>query len=231
MAFATGLGTSGRRHAGARTCASTLLSISSRHSASLLPIGICYSERVRGLTVASIVLVSWGCSPQPGDDCADPESIILLSDSCGTMPGSAQCVLQCTRGPGCDGDGFYWVYGDGYPTYYWCGCDGVTHESNIDFGGPPNTRWQWFGSCEDPCFDVGRDNGQWVWGPDYHRAAPVAPQCEQCRDAYPVDFACLGADGLSRPRVCCDCTHAMRDAGGACVDTELRIEISSTCCP
>ena len=162
-----------------------------------------------------------GCAqPSAGDSCSPGTALFDPGPPSGR-------IFYCTGPMGCEGDAeFHWELGLG-PTIQWCGCDGRTQSSDADFGQPPHTRWRWVGSCEDPCQDVFYLDG-WSWSGFV--GWPVAPQCEECRDAVERAGACIGPDGLSRPEQCCDCSSAIPMPGGACVDAYLGIEISSACC-
>lgn len=144
---------------------------------------------------------------------------------------SSHCGLSCIGPPGCEGDvEFHWTIASEM-TRVWCGCDGVTHTSGLDWGSYPDTRWRWYGSCEEPCAEVGFNGSYWSYRPEFHDDLPIAPQCEQCRDAVRGERGCEDAEGRLMPIECCDCTRAIRDAEGACVHAEHGYEVAAFCCP
>lgn len=191
-------------------------------------------QRVVGLALS--VWMVLGCRPEAveGEPCSegDPPHLTCRVDVPDCIL-TARLVLDCGAPPGCAGDEpFTWrMSGGGNRT--WCGCDGVTRSSDYsrsDYGSIPTTRWQHFGSCTEPCEEVGWYGGEWVWRPDAWRETPVAEECADCRDAMLVESRCVdGPSGRLRPRECCDCASAAL-VDGVCIDEVEGYEIASSCC-
>jgi hypothetical protein len=182
-----------------------------------------------------LILAACG-PPAEGEPCA-PGSPLVYDD---TRPSYGVSYLpytiwHCTGPAGCEGaPDFQWTsWRYGYYTY--CGCDGTTRSSNLDFGSPPNVRWRFYGSCEEPCADVGLDprRGRFVWSPGGHRLTPIAPQCEDCTRAVGMndEGACVDEDDAMMPRVCCDCSTAQVGATGACAHRDFGFAMPAFCCP
>lgn len=142
--------------------------------------------------------------------------------------------MTCAGPPGCEGEAtFRWVIHREETFTHWCGCDGVTHGPAADWGSLPNTRWRFYGYCDDPCAEV----EYWAaegWRTTWLGLSPVAPECTACADASlegPFPFRCVRPDGFSLPSRCCDCEGATLAADGRCVwDVDPALELASFCC-
>lgn len=118
----------------------------------------------------------------------------------------SDCAIACTGPAGCDGAvEFEWRL-DAVTDVpiEWCGCDGRTYRNDIypiegsfegDFFTQPTTRWQWYGSCEDPCWGL---RGELFLG-----RYPPHPRCHACEGATEVDGRCRAPDGFAVADACC----------------------------
>ena len=98
-----------------------------------------------------------------------------------------------------------------------------------------STRWQWWGTCEDPCFGVSLGSDGWGWLPEAFFGAgggdtPVAPQCTRCIGAVVAGEECVGADGAPVSLDCCtQCANATATSTG-CVDSVAGTALPPHCC-
>jgi hypothetical protein len=194
------------------------------------------------------LLFALGCTddPMPGDPCDPDDPPIFFDGSSEPLPSFCQgtidmipaprpCSLICTGPAGCGEDiVFRWKVepeeahgpsGTFSLGLEWCGCDGQTARSHFH---EPTGRWQWFGTCEDPCDHVIRFGSEWLWyvGPGFE---PVNPACAECSRASLVDGQCRSPEGLHISDDCCRC-YVDPDNPGRCIACGEGIEVSAMCC-
>lgn len=163
------------------------------------------------LLIGSFALAACGNLPRDGEPCrpgdgffARPRNMCMPTAS-GSGYEASDCAISCTGPSGCEGPvEFRWsVEAVSDRPIVWCGCDGRTHSNDLypvngeegDFFTEPTTRWQWYGSCEDPCREL---RGE-LWLGRY----PPHPRCHDCDGAEEVDGRCRASDGFAVADTCC----------------------------
>jgi hypothetical protein len=192
-----------------------------------------------------LLVFELACSdPEPGDPCepGSPAISFGLEDDrpsfCGPQvidmlvlaDTTAPCRLFCAGPAGCSGEAdFHWKVVPYEPNYApgseWCGCDGRTGSNGWRV--PNGGRWQWYGSCEEPCDRVYHTGTRWAWDINLD-AEELNPVCTACSEAMVVDGRCVHPDGFAMPTACC---HCYLEADGSCRSTIADdFAVAPNCC-
>ena len=92
----------------------------------------------RGLCMLGLAVAA--CAPPTeAEPCAPGSPLVMLDEPLTIGPDPVRYpILQCTGRVGCEGEpDFRWARGGG-GSYFYCGCDGTTRNTDLDFGGPPD---------------------------------------------------------------------------------------------